>query len=325
MKMKKIIIENFGGTEKLELKDIENSIPKKNEVSIAHKAIGVNYIDIYQRSGIYPISLPSGLGLEASGIVESIGEDVKNIKIGDRVCYCNGPVGAYATHNNVPEQLVLKLPEEISFSTAAASLLKGLTTYFLLNEVFKVKKEHTILFHAVAGGVGSIAVPWAKAIGAKIIGTVGSDEKKIYAEQRGCDHVINYNKESFKEKVLELTNNDGVPVAYDSIGKITVNDSLDCLSKRGLLVSFGNASGVVDPINILNLMKKGSLYVTRPTLFDYVKTRKELENASSEFFKMLIDKKITIDINQEFKLSEVRKAHDSIANRNTKGMTILIP
>jgi len=323
--MKKIILNKCGNAEQLELAEVEIPSPSADQVLVKHKAIGINFIDIYQRNGLYPLNLPSGLGLEASGVVEAIGELVKNFKVGDRVCYCNGPAGAYAAFNLIPENLLIHLPNEIDFDVIAGGFLKGLTAYFLLHDVYEVAKGHKILFHAAAGGVGSIATSWAKSLGALVIGTVGSEKKLDYAKSNGCDHVINYNTTSFKDEVNKITNNEGVTVVYDSIGKNTIEDSMDVLERRGLLVSFGNASGVPDPINILDLMKKGSIYVTRPTLFDYVKTRDQLEKASSCFFDALINKKVSIDVQQEFNLENIADAHNSLTKRETMGATIIKP
>ena len=323
--MKKVILNNFGDEKEMKFIDGEQEKPTDNQVLVKHMAIGVNFIDIYQRTGLYPLNLPSRLGLEASGIVEEVGDKVGEFKKGDRVCYCNGPLGAYATHNIVPDNLLLHLPDEIQFETVASSLLKGLTSYFLLHDIYKVGKDDTIIFHAAAGGVGSIASGWAKSLGATVIGTVGSDEKINYANSNGCDHVVNINKESFKDVALKITNNEGVSVVYDSIGKDTLMDSMDSLRKRGLLVSFGNASGVPDPINILDLMKKGSLFITRPTLFDYVKTREELINASERYFDVLKSGHVKIDVQQKFTLEEVGKAHTAMSNRKTVGTTVLVP
>ena len=323
--MKKIILNNFGDEQEMKFIDGEVQKPIDNQVLIKHMAIGVNFIDIYQRTGLYPLNLPSRLGLEASGIVEDVGDKVEEFKKGDRVCYCNGPLGAYATHNIVPENLLLHLPDEIEFETVASSLLKGVTAYFLLHDIYKVGKDDTIIFHAAAGGVGSIASSWAKSLGATVIGTVGSDEKINYAKSNGCDHVINIKKESFKDAALKITDNEGVSVVYDSIGKNTLTDSMDSLRKRGLLVSFGNASGVPDPINILDLMKKGSLFITRPTLFDYVKTREQLLNSSEKYFDVLKSGHVKIDVQQKFTLEEVGKAHAAMSNRETVGTTVLVP
>ncbi|MEC7087770.1 MAG: quinone oxidoreductase [Pseudomonadota bacterium] len=323
--MKKIILNNFGDEQEMKLIDGEQQKPIDNQVLIKHMAIGVNFIDIYQRTGLYPLNLPSRLGLEASGVVEEVGDKVEEFKKGDRVCYCNGPLGAYATHNIVPENLLLHLPDEIEFETVASSLLKGVTAYFLMHDIYKVGKEDTIIFHAAAGGVGSIASGWAKSLGATVIGTVGSDEKIDYAKSNGCDHVVNISKESFKDAALKITDNEGVSVVYDSIGKDTLIDSMDSLRKRGLLVSFGNASGVPDPINILDLMKKGSLFITRPTLFDYVKTREQLINASEKYFDVLKSGHVQIDVQQKFTLEEVGKAHAAMSNRKTVGTTVLVP
>ena len=323
--MKRIILNNFGDEQEMKLIDGEQQKPIDNQVLIKHMAIGVNFIDIYQRTGLYPLNLPSRLGLEASGVVEEVGDKVEEFKKGDRVCYCNGPLGAYATHNIVPENLLLHLPDEIEFETVASSLLKGVTAYFLMHDIYKVGKEDTIIFHAAAGGVGSIASGWAKSLGATVIGTVGSDEKIDYAKSNGCDHVVNISKESFKDAALKITDNEGVSVVYDSIGKDTLIDSMDSLRKRGLLVSFGNASGVPDPINILDLMKKGSLFITRPTLFDYVKTREQLINASEKYFDVLKSGHVQIDVQQKFTLEEVGKAHAAMSNRKTVGTTVLVP
>ena len=323
--MKKISLNNFGDEQEMKLIDGEQQKPIDNQVLIKHMAIGVNFIDIYQRTGLYPLNLPSRLGLEASGVVEAVGDKVEEFKKGDRVCYCNGPLGAYATHNIVPENLLLHLPDEIEFETVASSLLKGVTAYFLMHDIYKVGKEDTIIFHAAAGGVGSIASGWAKSLGATVIGTVGSDEKIDYAKSNGCDHVVNISKESFKDAALKITDNEGVSVVYDSIGKDTLIDSMDSLRKRGLLVSFGNASGVPDPINILDLMKKGSLFITRPTLFDYVKTREQLINASEKYFDVLKSGHVQIDVQQKFTLEEVGKAHAAMSNRKTVGTTVLVP
>jgi NADPH2:quinone reductase len=323
--MKKIILNKCGDAEQMELAEVEIPSPSADQVLVKHKAIGINFIDIYQRNGLYPLNLPSGLGLEASGVVEAVGELVKNFKVGDRVCYCNGPAGAYAEFNLIPENLLIHLPNEIDFDVIAGGFLKGLTAYFLLHDVYEVAKGNKILFHAAAGGVGSIATSWAKSLGALVIGTVGSEKKLDYAKSNGCDHVINYNTTSFKDEVNKITNNEGVTVVYDSIGKNTIEDSMDVLERRGLLVSFGNASGVPDPINILDLMKKGSIYVTRPTLFDYVKTRDQLEKASSCFFDALINKKVSIDVQQEFNLENIADAHNSLTKRETMGATIIKP
>ena len=323
--MKKIILNNFGSEEEMKIVEEEQQKPIDNQVLIKHMAIGVNFIDIYQRTGLYPLNLPSRLGLEASGVVEEVGDKVEEFKKGDRVCYCNGPLGAYATHNIVPENLLLHLPDEIEFETVASSLLKGVTAYFLMHDIYKVGQDDTIIFHAAAGGVGSIASGWAKSLGATVIGTVGSDGKINYAKSNGCDYVININKESFKDEALKITDNEGVSVVYDSIGKDTLIDSMDSLRKRGMLVSFGNASGVPDPINILDLMKKGSLFITRPTLFDYVKTREQLINASEKYFDVLKSGHVKIDVQQKFTLEEVGKAHAAMSNRKTVGTTVLVP
>jgi NADPH2:quinone reductase len=323
--MKAIRFDNTGGPEVLELQDIDLPPPGSGQVRVRHSVIGINFIDTYHRSGLYPIPLPSGLGLEAAGTVETLGEAVTSLKIGDRVGYCSGPIGAYAEANNVPADRLVKLPESISDETAAASLLKGMTAQYLLKRTFPVKRGDTILFHAAAGGVGLIACQWAKHLGVTVIGTVGSDDKVALAKANGCAHVLNTREEDWVKRLRELTAGKGVPVVYDSIGKDTWSGSLDCLSVRGFLVSFGNASGAVPPFEPGILSAKGSLYLTRPTLMHYTRTREELQETADDLFAAIASGAVKIAVHQRFKLSEARAAHEALHSRKTTGATVLTP
>lgn len=323
--MKAIRFDNTGGPEVLELEELYLPPPGPGQVRIRHGAIGVNFIDTYHRSGLYPIPLPSGLGLEAAGTVEALGEAVTSLKIGDRVGYCSGPIGAYAEANNVPADRVVKLPDSVSDETAAASLLKGMTAQYLLKRTFPVKRGDTILFHAAAGGVGLIACQWAKHLGVTVIGTVGSNDKASLARENGCAHVLNTREEDWVKRTRELTGGKGVPVVYDSIGKDTWAGSLDCLSVRGFLVSFGNASGAVPPFEPGILSVKGSLYLTRPTLMHYTRTREELQETADDLFSVIASGAVKIAVHQRFKLSEARQAHEALHSRQTTGATVLTP
>jgi NADPH:quinone reductase len=323
--MKAIRFDNTGGPEVLELQDLELPPPGPGQVRIRHSVIGINFIDTYHRSGLYPIPLPSGLGLEAAGTVEALGADVTSLKVGDRVGYCSGPIGAYAEANNVPADRVVKLPDGVSDETAAAALLKGMTAQYLLKRTFPVKRGDTILFHAAAGGVGLIACQWAKQLGVTVIGTVGSDDKIGLAKANGCAHVLNTREEDWVKRLRELTAGKGVPVVYDSIGKDTWSGSLDCLSVRGFLVSFGNASGAVPPFEPGILSAKGSLYLTRPTLMHYTRTREELQETADDLFAAIASGTVKIAVHQRFKLSEARAAHEALHSRKTTGATVLIP
>jgi len=323
--MKAIRFDNTGGPEVLELEDLDLPPPGAGQVRIRHSAIGVNFIDTYHRSGLYPIPLPSGLGLEAAGTVEALGEAVTSLKLGDRVGYCSGPIGAYAEANNVPADRVVKLPDSVSDETAAASLLKGMTAQYLLKRTFPVKRGDTILFHAAAGGVGLIACQWAKHLGVTVIGTVGSNDKVSLARENGCAHVLNAREEDWVKRTRELTGGKGVPVVYDSIGKDTWAGSLDCLSVRGFMVSFGNASGAVPPFEPGILSAKGSLYLTRPTLMHYTRTREELQETADDLFGVISSGAVKIAVHQRFKLSEARAAHEALHSRKTTGATVLTP
>ncbi|MDR5885382.1 NADPH:quinone reductase [Vreelandella janggokensis] len=315
-----------GGSEVLELVDVTPAAPAAGEVRVANEAVGLNFIDIYFRTGLYPApSLPSGLGTEGAGIVDAVGEGVTHLKEGDRVAYAQGPLGAYAELHTLPASKVVKLPDFINFETAAASMLKGLTVQYLLRQTYKLKGGETILFHAAAGGVGSIACQWAKALGVKLIGTVSSQEKADLAMANGAWATINYTQEDVVDRVRELTNGEMCDVVYDSVGKDTWEMSLNCLKPRALMVSFGNASGPVDGVNIGILNQKGSLFVTRPSLNGYADTRERFEMMCEDFFAMLESGKIKIDVANRYPLKDVGLAQDALQSRKTTGSTVLLP
>ena len=314
-----------GGPEVLKLESVDVAQPGPGEVRVRNTAIGVNFIDTYQRSGLYPLQLPSGLGSEAAGVVEAVGPGVDWLSPGDRVASCTGPLGAYSTERVVPADKLVKLPDGIDDRTAAAMMLKGLTVQYLFRQTYVLKAGETILFHAAAGGVGLIACQWARALGVTMIGTVSSDAKAQLARENGCAHTIVYTRENFVERVKELTGGKGVPVVYDSIGKDTFPGSLDCLSPRGLFVSFGGASGPVPPLNVMMLSQKGSLYVTRPTLFTYAATHASLDAMASELFALVKQGKIEPDARQTFALKDAAEAHRALEGRKTTGATLLLP
>jgi len=322
---KAIRCRSNGGPEVMEYVDVEVGAPAAGEARVRHHAIGLNYIDVYFRTGLYPQPLPCSLGMEGAGVVDAVGEGVTHVKVGDRVAYATRPPGAYAEERVMPAAGLVKLPDAISFETAAAMMLQGLTVQYLFRRTFPLKGGETILFHAAAGGVGLIACQWAKALGVTMIGTVGSDEKGELAKAHGCAHVINYNKENFVERVKALTNGKGVPVVYDSIGNDTFTSSLDCLSPLGLLVSFGAASGAVPPFSLNELASRGSLFLTRPTLFSYTANRSDLDTMAAELFAMVESGKIKIEINQRYALKDVQQAHRDLESRKTTGSTILLP
>lgn len=299
--------------------------PRAGQVRVRHKAIGLNFIDIYHRTGLYPLDLPTGLGLEAAGVIEALGPDVHGWKEGDRVAYCSGPPGAYADSHVVAADRLLALPEGIEYEVAAATLLKGLTAAYLLHQTHAVQAGETLLWHAAAGGVGLLACQWASHMGARVIGTVGSDAKAKLALARGCAEVIRYRDESVVDRVMALTDGKGVPVVYDSVGKDTFDVSLDCLARRGLMVSFGNASGAVPDFSPLLLAQKGSLFITRPTLGHYATTREELETLAGLWFEAVLSGAVKVDINQTYRLDEVPRAHRELANRQTTGASVIIP
>jgi NADPH2:quinone reductase len=322
---KAIRINRTGGPEVMEYVDVEVGEPGPGEARVRQHAVGINFIDVYFRTGLYPHPLPAGLGKEGAGVVEAVGEGVTEVKVGDRVAYAGGPNGAYAELRNMPAAVLVRLPDAISFDTAAAMMLQGLTVQYLFNRTTQLQRGDTILFHAAAGGVGLIACQWARAMGVNIIGTVGSDAKAELARANGCTHVINYNTEDFVERVAEITNGEKVSVVYDSIGKDTFIGSLDCLRPRGLMVSFGNASGPVEPFGMNELASRGSLYITRPSLFAYAGTRKELEEMSADLFAMVESGKVKIEINQRYSLADAARAHIELESRKTTGSSILVP
>jgi NADPH2:quinone reductase len=323
--VKAIRFSKTGGPEVLSYEDVELPPPAEGQVRVHNTAIGVNFIDTYHRSGLYPLKLPSGLGMEAAGVVESLGAGVTTLKAGDRVGYCSGTIGAYAEALNVPAARLVKLPSGISNETAAAAMLKGMTVQYLLKRTFAVKAGQTILFHAAAGGVGLIAGQWAKHLGVTAIGTVGSDDKAALARENGYAHTLNSRKDDWVNRVREINGGQGVPVVYDSIGKDTFMDSLDCLAPRGMMVSFGNASGAVPPFEPGILSAKGSLYLTRPTLMNYTATTKELQETADDLFAVIASGAVKIVIHQRFKLADARKAHEALHSRATTGATILTP
>ena len=323
--MKAIIISKHGGPEVLDLKDISLSKPKSDEVKIEHKAIGLNYIDTYHRSGLYPLKTPTGIGAEGAGIITEIGSEVTDFKIGDRVSYAGAPLGAYATHRNYPTKNLVKVPDNIDFRIAATLMTKGLTTFYLLHKTYPVKKGETILFHAAAGGVGQIFGQWAKSLGCKVIGTVGTDDKIENAKSYGYDYVINYNKENFSKKVLEISDGKGIPVVYDGVGRSTLEGSLECLSVRGMMVSFGNASGPLSEINVPKLIQPKGLYLTRPSMQQYLSTKEELAEGSKLLFEKVSSGNIKVEIFKEYNLENTVDAHRDLEARKILGPAIIIP
>ncbi len=323
--MKAIRIAKTGGPEVLEYVDIDLPPPGPGQVRLRHTAIGVNFIDTYHRSGLYPVTLPTTLGGEAVGVIEALGEGVTGFRHGQRVGYCTQPLVGYAEGANVQADRLITLPTELGDNIAVAAMLKGMTAQFLLKRCFAVAPGQTILWHAAAGGVGSIASQWARAIGAQVIGTVGADDKRALAQDYGCAHVLNTRTEDWVAKVRELTAGRGVPVVYDSIGKDTWEGSLNCLARRGLMVSFGNASGAVPAFSPAILAQKGSLFVTRPTLFDYVSTQKELQATADDVFDLILRDTIKIHIHAEFPLKDARAAHLALHSRATTGAIVLRP
>ncbi|MBK7461898.1 MAG: quinone oxidoreductase [Betaproteobacteria bacterium] len=320
-----IRIHQTGGPEVLCWEAVVVPAPAAGEATVRHHAVGLNFIDTYHRTGLYPLPLPSGIGLEGAGVVEAVGEGVTEVKVGDRVAYAGGPIGAYAEVRNIPAHRLLKLPASISFNTAAAMMLQGLTAAYLLRKTYRVQPGDAVLIHAAAGGVGLIACQWAKALGATVIGTVGSTAKGELAKAHGCDHVINYSTENFTQRVREITGGEGVPVVYDGVGKDTFMGSLDCLRPLGMMVSYGNASGPVPPLDLILLSQKGSLFVTRPTIMSYTAKRADLEALGAELFEVVGSGKVRIEVNQTYPLAEAAQAHRDLEARKTTGSTILLP
>jgi len=323
--MKAVTISKTGGPEVLELKEINLGKPGPDEVLIEHVAIGLNYIDIYHRSGLYPVNLPSGIGAEASGIIKEIGSSVKDFKVGDRISYAGIPLGAYSTHRIYPIKNLVKVPNNIALDIAATLMTKGLTTFYLLHKTYPVSSGETILYHAAAGGVGQIFCQWAKSLGVKVIGTVGSEEKVELAKKNGCDEVINYSKENFAKKVLDITDGKGLPVVYDGVGKSTFEKSLECLKTRGTMVSFGNASGALSPIDVTKMLQPKGLYFIRPSMGQYLGTKKELDEASKMLFEKIGSGKVKINIFKKYKLDNVVQTHTDLENRKITGPAIIIP
>ena len=323
--MKAVEISKNGGPEVLEVKNISLNKPGIDEVTIEHKAIGLNYIDTYHRSGLYPLKLPTSIGAEGAGIITSIGSNIKDFKIGDRVSYAGTPLGSYSTHRNYPTKNLMKVPDNIDLEIAATLMTKGLTTFYLLHKTYPAKSGQTILFHAAAGGVGQIFGQWAKTLGCIVIGTVGSDEKIQKAKAYGYDHVINYNKENFSEKVLEITEGRGVPVVYDGVGKSTLEGSLACLCIRGMMVSFGNASGPLSPIDVPKLLQPKGLYFIRPAMQQYLSTRDEINEASKVLFEKISSGKVKIEIFKKYKLDNIIEAHKDLESRKILGPAIIVP
>ena len=318
-------IEKNGGPEVLEIKNIKIGEPDPDQVLIETKAMGLNYIDTYHRSGSYPLPLPSGIGVEASGIIKKIGSKVKDLSVGDSVAYGGLPIGAYAEERIYPADKLVKLPEGISLEVAACIMTKGLTTYYLLYKTFPVKSHDTILFHAAAGGVGQIFCQWAKSLGCKVIGTVGTDEKKSIAKKNGCDLVINYSTESFVEKVMDFTKGKGVPVVYDGVGEKTFEDSIACLKNTGMMVSFGNSSGPVKNVDVKKHIQPKSLFFTRPTGGHYFTTKELLNEAAEKLFDQLKYGKVKIEIFKKYKLEEIVQAHKDLESRKIIGPAIIVP
>ncbi|MDS0796510.1 quinone oxidoreductase [Burkholderia pseudomultivorans] len=322
---KAIRYDQPGGPDVMKWVDVEVGAPNAGEVRIRQHAVGLNYIDVYFRTGLYPQPLPGGLGMEAAGEVTAVGDGVSALKVGDRVAYVAQPPGAYAQERVLSAERVVKLPDGIGYDDAASVMLQGLTAHYLLRRTYPVKAGDTILIHAAAGGVGLLVCQWAKALGATVIGTVGSDEKAELAKAHGCDHPVVYTRENFTQRVKDLTNGAGVPVVYDSIGKDTYIGSLDSLAPLGYFVSFGNASGPLPPIDSKEFSSRGSLFFTRPTLFSYIAKRADLEAAAAELFDVILSGKVKTSINQRYPLAEVGRAHADLESRKTTGSTLLVP
>jgi NADPH2:quinone reductase len=314
-----------GGPEVLCWETVEVPPPAEGEAQVRHHAVGLNFLDTYHRSGLYPVPLPSGLGVEGAGVVEAVGPGVTDVAPGDRVAYAGGPLGAYAEVRNMPADRLVRLPEALSFEQGAAMMLQGLTAQYLLRRTYRVQPGDTILIQAAAGGVGLIVCQWAKALGATVIGTVGSEAKAALARAHGCDHPILYTRENFAHKLRDITGGKGVPVVYDSIGKDTFMDSLACLQPLGTMVLFGAASGPVPPLDLGLLAKMGSLFLTRPTLFTYAAQRGDLLNMAAELFEVVEKGAVRIEVNQRYPLAEAARAHTELESRRTTGSSVLLP
>ena len=318
-------IEKTGGPEVLKFEAIKLNSPAPEEVLIEHKAIGLNFIDTYHRSGLYPLELPSGIGGEASGVIKQIGSKVKDFSVGDNVAYAGTPLGSYSSERNYPTKNLVKIPSGVNFDVAATLMTKGLTTYYLLYKTYPVSANETILFHAAAGGVGQIFCQWAKSLGCKVIGTVGSDEKISVAKKNGCDFVINYSKENFPKKVLEITKGKGVPVVFDGVGKDTFAGSIECLKIRGMLVSFGNSSGPLSDIDVRKMIQPKGLYFTRPSMGQYLETKDEIKEGADKLFEKIKLGQIKVKIFKKYKLEDAIQAHKDLEARKIIGPAIIIP
>jgi len=322
---KSIIINKHGGPEVLKIQDVNIGMPGPDEIKVTNYAIGLNYIDTYNRSGLYPLKLPSGIGYEAAGKIDEVGSNVKDFNKGDNIAYASQPIGAYSEQRIIPSNIAIKLPNGISHEQAAALMTKGLTTNYLITKSYKLKAGETVLFHAAAGGVGQIFAQWANSIGAKVIGTVGSDEKIKVAKENGYAHVINYSKEDFSKEVMKVTNNEGVPAVFDGVGKKTFQGSIACLKKSGMMVSFGNASGPLDPVNVPKDIQPKGLYLTRPSVGQFFDTQKKLQTGADEIFEKIKFGKIKINISKKYNLEEAEQAHIDLESRKLTGPAILIP
>jgi len=318
-------IEKTGGPEVLKLETINLGKPSPDEVTIEHKAIGLNFIDTYHRSGLYPVELPSGIGAEGAGIIKEIGSKVKDFSVGDNVAYAGAPLGSYSTERNYPIKNLVKVPKEINLDIVATLMIKGLTTFYLLHKTYPVSSGETVLFHAAAGGVGQIFCQWAKSLDCKVIGTVGSDEKIDIAKKNGCDFVINYSKDNFAKKVLEITKGKGVPVVYDGVGKNTFEGSIECLKMRGMMVSFGNASGPLDNIDVKKMIQPKGLYFTRPSMAQYLSTKNEIREASEKLFEKIKLGHIKIEVFKKYNLQDVVQAHKDLQSRKILGPSVIVP
>jgi len=324
--VKAIIVSEYGGPEVLKLQDVNVANPGPGEILVRHGAIGLNFIDVYMRTGLYPLpALPGGIGLEGAGTIEAIGDGVSDFKVGDRIAYASPPPGSYSEVRTIDADRVVKLPDAIDDKTAAAMMLQGMTAQYLLRQTYRVQKGDTILMHAAAGGVGLIVCQWAKHLGATVIGTVGSAEKADLAKSHGCDHTILYRDENFKDRVAELTDGVGVNVVYDSIGKDTFMDSLGSLKPRGMMVTYGNASGPVDPFAPGILGQMGSLFVTRPSLFNYAHDKTSITAMATELMDLVVSGAVKIEVHQEYALANAAQAHTDLEARKTIGSTVLIP
>ena len=323
--MKSIKVTNTGGPEVLKLEDITLEKPGADEVQIEHVSIGLNYIDTYHRSGLYPLQLPTGIGMEAAGIIKEVGSNVSNFSVGDKIAYAAAPLGAYSTHRNYTSKNIVKVPNDIDLEQISSAMTKGMTTFYLLHKTYVPKEGETVLFHAAAGGVGQFFCQWAKSLRLKVIGTVGSDEKVEIAKRYGCDEVIIYSKEDFAKKVLELTNGKGVSVVYDGVGKTTYDKSIECLKLRGTMVSFGNASGPLDQIIVSKSLQPKGIYFVRPAMNQYFTNSEEIQEAANMLFKQISSGNVKIEIYKKYKLEDAVQAHKDLEGRKITGPAIIIP